>query len=359
MKIAYYIYWNDGFESGVIKKITGQIEFWKSKNNEVKLFIYTQKNSTFENDYKTKKKYFSFDLELFNFSGRINELKNSSKIYDAINNYNPDLIYMRECKFYPYVYKLNKKFTSIVELNSIIGNEQSKKSIQYWYNKLTFSLKFKYINAFIAVTNEIAEHKTFSKFKAPKYIIGNGIDLSKYRITKVENNTIDLVFIGTDGQKWHGVDKILELAKVKTNWHFHIIGISNTKLKLNNITFYGVLNKNEYQIIFNSIDVAIGTLALHRKKMEEACPLKTREYLANGLPVIIGYRDVDFLEEVEYICELPNTKTNLINNIKKIENFVAFWKDKRINKNIIKHIDTSHKEKLRLDIFKTTIENAK
>lgn len=43
--------------------------------------------------------------------------------------------------------------------------------------------------------------------------------------------------------------------------------------------------------------VCIGTLALHRKNMTEASPLKTREYLAHGFPVIIGYKDTAFYNQ--------------------------------------------------------------
>jgi hypothetical protein len=40
--------------------------------------------------------------------------------------------------------------------------------------------------------------------------------------------------------------------------------------------------------------ICIGTLALYRKNLEEASPLKVREYIASGYPVIIGYEDTAF-----------------------------------------------------------------
>ena len=51
MKIAYFIYWLDGFESGVMKKIFTQINYWKLNGNEVKLYILTKKGSDLEKDF--------------------------------------------------------------------------------------------------------------------------------------------------------------------------------------------------------------------------------------------------------------------------------------------------------------------
>ena len=39
--------------------------------------------------------------------------------------------------------------------------------------------------------------------------------------------------------------------------------------------------------------LAVSTLALHRKQMRQACALKTREYVARGLPFVIGHEDPD------------------------------------------------------------------
>jgi len=43
--------------------------------------------------------------------------------------------------------------------------------------------------------------------------------------------------------------------------------------------------------LMGAADVGVGALALERKNMREAQPIKTRHYLGSGLPVIIGYQD--------------------------------------------------------------------
>ena len=70
----------------------------------------------------------------------------------------------------------------------------------------------------------------------------------------------------------------------------------------------------------SAADVAIGTLSLHTKQMEEACPLKVREYLAWGLPVIIGYKDTEFpAPDTAFLLQLPNNPTNVHDHLDQID----------------------------------------
>jgi hypothetical protein len=82
--------------------------------------------------------------------------------------------------------------------------------------------------------------------------------------------------------------------------------------------------------------------------MQEASPLKTREYLAHGLPVIIGYQDTDFRDGAEFLLELPNTEDSIRPNQHRIRAFVESWCDRRVSREQICHLDTKEKERVRL-----------
>ena len=43
--------------------------------------------------------------------------------------------------------------------------------------------------------------------------------------------------------------------------------------------------------LINAADIGLGPLALERKRLREASPLKTRMYLSLGVPILINYRD--------------------------------------------------------------------
>lgn len=55
--------------------------------------------------------------------------------------------------------------------------------------------------------------------------------------------------------------------------------------------------------------------------MAEGSPLKSRQYLAYGLPVILGHTDPD-LHEGEYILQLENCEDNVEKDIARIRSFV-------------------------------------
>lgn len=164
-------------------------------------------------------------------------------------------------------------------------------------------------------------------------------------------DAVRFVFLGSAGQAWHGVDHIAELAAAKPHWRFDIVGVERGELALPippNMTFHGRLLQRGYQPLLDRADIAIGTLALYRKGMEEASPLKVREYLANGLPVITAYRETDFPEPVPFVLQLPNRPGNVLENLPAIERFARSWKGRRVEPDGIGHLDTAVKEAARV-----------
>jgi len=149
-----------------------------------------------------------------------------------------------------------------------------------------------------------------------------------------------LVFILSDNEPWHGVDKIYTLTRNFPEWKFDLIG----KVKINdqisdNVTLHGILSQTEYSRILAQADVGMVTLSLYIRNMEEACLLKIREYLSYGLPCIIGYKDTDFPNRALFILRLPNTPDNVQNYFSEIENFVTSWKGRHLSRGEIMHLD--------------------
>jgi hypothetical protein len=87
--------------------------------------------------------------------------------------------------------------------------------------------------------------------------------------------------------------------------------------------------------------------------MEEASPLKVREALAYGLPVILAYQDTDFLDaRVDFLLQIPNTEENVYENATAIRAFAYAMQGHRVDRDFIQpRIDQSIKEKARLDFF--------
>jgi len=59
--------------------------------------------------------------------------------------------------------------------------------------------------------------------------------------------------------------------------------------------------------------MGLSTLGLFLKNMDEACPLKSREYISLGLPFIYGYKDQDINATIDLLgFNVPNDNSLLI-----------------------------------------------
>ena len=103
--------------------------------------------------------------------------------------------------------------------------------------------------------------------------------------------------------------------------NFHIVGDGDKKLvnelkkivKNNNlekyVIFYGYKSGKDLDEIYNKTDIAIGSLGFSRIGLKEGSPLKTREYIAKGLPVILGYDDMSLKNTLNSIYQVPNDES--------------------------------------------------
>lgn len=328
MKIIYLIEWEFCKEDGVIKKVLNQVRTWKSIGHDVKLFVLSNCKDTIKIEVESVYVYHkSFWNKLY-----------FPSLYQDIENESPDLIYFRYSAYKPYLNKILNNYKTVMELNSNIIDEKKlqrfysvKDFMTYYYILVTNKYLENISSGIVSVTHEIA--KTISKKQKNVIVIPNSIELNVFQAKKKPHSNRDivhLVFIGTANQEWHGIDKILTLAKKTVDTlHFHIIGINDPKDAVhNNITYHGYLKKEEYEKVIINSDIGIGTLALHRKNMDEACPLKVREYLAYGLPVIMGYEDTAFMNySFNKILKLNNNQGNINQSIQKIIEFSKSNKD--------------------------------
>ncbi|MNO16708.1 hypothetical protein D3C76_63950 [compost metagenome] len=356
MRIAYLIHWNEGPESGVYKKVVSQITEWTRLGHEVGMFLFTMHDTQ---DWSDSLQTAQVTVQTYQRGlGRFSDFK---KLIQRVDQWNPDVIYHRFDLFYFGLPALLRKIPSVLEINTNdmtemrIGNK-----LRYMYHALTRDFVLESTSGYVFVSGEIAESENFRRQAKDRIIIGNSIALNDFPSTPpASNETPRLIFIGTPGLSWHGVDAIAEMARMHESWHFDIIGVPSSELKKpipDNMMFHGKLTRAQYEPLMQQADVAIGSLALYRKKMKEASPLKVREYLAYGLPVINGYVDTDFKEQVPFILQIPNEPGNTVKAADAIEKFVHSWQGRRVDRSQVECLDTAVKESVRLGYMKRITE---
>jgi hypothetical protein len=356
LRIAYILSANLDINTGVYKKIRGQANTWVANRHDVKIFLISSANEK-KNPSVLFTSYQQFEMEsLRTFSGAKSAFIDLYSFVQDIIDWKPDIIYMRYMFYYPALGRLLKNVPTIIEINTDDVSEFPLISKpQHLYNICTRNCLLGQASGFVFVTNELSKNVNFSKFNKPYIVLGNGIDLTHINpLVHVCQDKTNITFMGSPGYTWHGVDKIIKLANHLPDFVFHIIGYSNDQTKKPippNVICYGYINREQYETVLEMTDVCLGSMALHRNGLMEASPLKVREYLGYGLPVIIAYHDTDFLDPPEFILEIPNEEDNIQGYLGEIVQFINQVKGKQVPQEAIIHLDVKQKEIFRLNFF--------
>ena len=164
----------------------------------------------------------------------------------------------------------------------------------------------------ISVTFELEKklHSIYSQYST--FVLPNCVPLSS--LVDVKNPVVDevnlkmIMLIGSYDY-WQGIERIIKsIESYKGDSKVIQLDIYGTlpdslvkKLqKVSSQSFQicllPAIQSSDLGDTLNRYHLGIGTLSLHRKKMQEACPLKVRDYWRVGLPSLLGYTDTGILQ---------------------------------------------------------------
>lgn len=358
MRIAYLLQMADlATENGIAKKIFQQATAWTEAGSTVKIFTQANQPGIWCD-------FADVAVEVFPKKSLHQRFLRSLRLCESIRHWKPDVIYYRYAYHAPGLPTLFRDFPTIAEINSDDQKEYplTLGYLKNLYHRLSRHRVLQAMAGFCPVTHELAER--FSEFQRPQKVIGNAISLKLFDLLPIAENSsrLRLAFIGSPRTPWHGLDRLGELASLVPNICIDIIGCElsdytavSSAAPCANLTFHGHLSRARYESILSQATAAIGTLGLYRKGMHEACPLKVREYLALGLPVIGGCADTDIPDNAGYYLRLPNDDAPLAPYRETITAFIEHWRDRRVGREAIAHLDTSAKETARLAFMERVV----
>lgn len=220
----------------------------------------------------------------------------------------------------------------------------------------------------------IKKEKPKKIFGVPSLNFVNGIDFEKVKAKRPVSDlsTINIFFAAytLKGDSRYGTDRLLEgLAKYyRSNGkrdiklHFAIGGGAASSIKRqikrlglsDRVNFYGEVPWNKLDKITDQCTLAMAPLGLHRIGAKTTSALKTREYLAKGLPFFFsGGIDV-FEKKVEDFClEIPADDSPV-----NIDNLIIFHDElyrRYSQEELIKKIRNYAKKKVSVDIAMSNI----
>ncbi len=350
-RIAYLLQMADlSTENGISKKIIQQAEAWQKAGALVKLFTQSDQAQTWRD-------FPHIPIAVFSRGRSWQRYRQSRALAAAIRNWQPDVIYFRYAYHAPGLPALFRSFPTIAEINSDDQKEYplTLGPLKNLYHRLTRLRVLSPIAGFTPVTHALADLAV--AFDRPVKVIANAIRLDAFpELTPAPiTPPLRLVFVGSPRTPWHGLDRIAALALLLPDWEFDIIGDDTSTWQESvpsppptNVHLHGPLPLDLYLPFLSAATAALGTLGLYRKRMDEACPLKVREYLALGLPVIAGYEDTDIPPNADYYLRLPNNAAPLDSHLPQITAFLKHWQNRRVPRTSVAHLDTSIKETHRL-----------
>jgi len=333
MRIVYLAEYNTCRSSGVLKKVLGQTNTWRSLGHSVKLILVSPPCKNKKSVISESAEVFSSEFLLYTsgyLQTYLNKIVVRKNIQKNISQYKPDLIYYRDGLWYPGLLQILSMAPYVIEVNTIPDTEY------FGFKKLLYLLSRRklYTRAagIVAVTEEIANR--FREYNTQVHVSPNSFDIGRTTPRYPPSNEVPtLLFVGSPAQRWQGVDRLIGLARALPEFDFHIAGSEGWPNTPQNIYFHGYIDSKNLYNLYHRADVGIGTLALYRKKMSQATPLKIREYLAYGLPVIIAYDDMP-LKGLDFVLRLPS-EGDLARHAEEVRAFVLKWKGKEIPREVV------------------------
>lgn len=246
-------------------------------------------------------------------------------VAQQILNWKPDLLYARPALKDAFAIHrvVSSDIPFFIEINTLTYHEQVRMGhpLRAVISGLIEMWEIKHSQGAICMTEEIASRiRSKTRGKIPICTTGNGFDPDDIGLAKFDPaarrylNTPDqarvLVFAGAL-QPWAGLDLLIPTLKEFKNVYLWIIGKGLDFDRLRDLgDQFGVTSRlrclkwirsEMLYSFFAAADIAVGPLALERKKMKEAQPLKVRSYLGAGLPVLIGYKDTRLSQELRWV----------------------------------------------------------
>ena len=302
---------------------------------------YQGQLAAFEKKYNVKAVYFKYNISdsfvskwfkylYFEFCS-VMAILFSEKVYIR---YNPKALITNFCLPFFTSKIIYLEINTIFELELKLLNRSREKRANAFFMKHFKGLKH---IIYVGVTKQI-QQDMIDRYGADQRctrFIQNGYYSFEFNEKNVDYDSVSQVkafqkkfskigvFVG-GGYKWHGLDALIEFSKSQPSIGFLIISINSISTNYDNVLVLKQQTPDTIREIYQYCHFGISSFKLNLKGLYESCPLKTREFLCNGLAILT--HDLDCAEYIDVlkpyvfnINENPNVLDNIENLFKKDE----------------------------------------
>lgn len=353
MKIAYLAFVPNDAVLGVVRKIRQQTTRWAQMGNDVTVFMVGSASQSGCGSVK----WSIFEYPSGNsVQRRLSAYLTFRDIAKCVRSGEFDILYVREAGWWPGLSSvIDAAPTTILELNLRLsdrtGPTASMSPLLHTLTRHTYTR----CSGFVAVSNEIAATTPLNR---PVVTIANGYEFpAADRVINRSTRNARFLFVTGADRPWNGLDRLAEIAKARPTWMFTVAG-PTLGPRLPNISCVGPVDYDELCDLYARHSFAFSSLAMHRSYgLTEASPLKSREAIAFGLPVIGAYLDTD-LEGTHLFLRLEDLNWSTPEAVRRIEIFLDTWGARKFPFDEAHQIiSTASKERERLRFMASVVED--
>lgn len=358
MRLSYFAHWTEGATSGVFHKIVAQVGEWSRRGHSVSFGLLSSRDT--EAEWRSALPA-GVAFHFAQYRGGAGRIAAPGRLLRALLANHPDLLYVRNTTWVPAMSWAAARTPLVLECNSNDWAERTLAGVRFKpIRRVTREMFLKQVAGGVFMSDVLMNHPDFANLRGPRIVLGNSIDFDSIaHLAPPDPAAHRLLMLSSAGQPWQGIDELPALLDLLPEWMVDVVGVQGdgtAQLPLHpRLHYHGRLSREQFQAIAANATAGIGTLALHRLAMDEIAPLKHREYLAMGLPVVLGCRDPDIPMDAPYALFVPNRSGSLAEHAGAVQAFLDGWQGRRVERTAVPHIDAAAKEATRLAFFQDVI----
>ncbi len=314
MKIAYLTFieqFRGTNLSGVTKKTLAQMDGLRARGNDVRVIVMDQYAPS-SPDEQNHVRLIGPAGGRWSWPAEI-----PLRVYHHLKTVNPDVIYFRYSGGMPFLGSALLRLSPpvVTELNGVFPRTlRIRNAYHKWVAERLFGRSvLAAADGAVGVTKEILniEKKRLSERCTSYLSLSNGCILPDRPIAyePFEDGYLHAAFLGR-GKRKGGFDRILRMYEEHPDLNLKIHWCSDVEPEIrrslpDQVHMEGYKDGPELTELLRRCDIGIGNLGFFRAGFSFGCPLKVRDYLAHGLPVIIGYDDPDLEEKDGFVLRIP------------------------------------------------------
>lgn len=250
--------------------------------------------------------------------------RRTQRVRRVLDDVRPDLVYTRELLWSPGLRSMLADHRTVIEVNSDRGEElrsRSRLASAFW--RMTAPGLRHRAAGLVCVTEELASR--FRSPGVPSAVIGNAIDVSATAPRRSASSDRPLVLMLVGGAApWQGVDRFAALSEAMPEFEFAVCGDAGPDLAAlpASVRIIEARSGPDLEELLAGTTVAFGTMALSRKGMVEACPLKSRTSLAAGIPIVYAYEDPALRGDEPFALRIEDREIQTPAAIEEIRGFI-------------------------------------